>query len=91
MELVAGIEPTTLKARKTKRTEAVYHAYDAIDRLEKELKASYQPPVIYYRWSQGDNSALPQFLKLEAHATSKHLSYSSAWRPIISRGTRLKR
>ncbi|WBA14083.1 DUF2989 domain-containing protein [Salinivibrio proteolyticus] len=65
MELVAGIEPTTLKERKTKRTEAVYHAYDSIERLERELKDSYQPPVIYYRWSQGDNSALPQFLKLE--------------------------
>ncbi|OOE94882.1 hypothetical protein BZG78_05925 [Salinivibrio sp. MA351] len=65
MELVAEIEPTTLKQRKTKRTEAVYHAYDAIARLEDELEASYQPPVIYYRWSQGDNGALPQFLKLE--------------------------
>ncbi|WBA07977.1 DUF2989 domain-containing protein [Salinivibrio kushneri] len=70
MELVAEIEPTTLKERKTKRTEAVYHAYDAIERLENELKESYQPPVIYYRWSQGDNSALPQFLKLEG---TRHL------------------
>ncbi|SIN77377.1 DUF2989 domain-containing protein [Salinivibrio sp. ES.052] len=70
MELVAEIEPTTLKERKTTRTEAVYHAYDSITRLESELEASYQPPVIYYRWSQGDNSALPQFLKLEG---TRHL------------------
>ncbi len=65
MELVAQIETTTLKAKKTLRTEALFHAFDSIERLELELKSSYQPSIIYYRWTQGDNEALEQFLKLE--------------------------
>ncbi|NGN98675.1 DUF2989 domain-containing protein [Grimontia sp. S25] len=65
MELAAQIETTTLKSKKTLRTEALFHAYDAIDKLEQQLKSSYQPSIIYYRWTQGDNEALEQFLKLE--------------------------
>lgn len=65
MELAANIETTTLKSKKTLRTEALFHAYDAIDKLEQQLKSSYQPSIIYYRWTQGDNEALEQFLKLE--------------------------
>ncbi|ATF10321.1 DUF2989 domain-containing protein [Candidatus Enterovibrio altilux] len=65
MELVAQIETTTLKSKKTKRTEALFHAFDSIDRIERDLKNSYQPSIIYYRWTQGDNEALEQFLKLE--------------------------
>lgn len=65
MNLVAQIETTTLKSKKTLRAEALFHAYDAIERLEKELKTSYQPAVIYYRWTQGDKEALEQYLKLE--------------------------
>ncbi|MDD1781332.1 DUF2989 domain-containing protein [Enterovibrio sp. ZSDZ35] len=65
MELSAQIETTTLKERKTKRTEALYHAYDSIERIEEELTTSYQPSIIYYRWTQGDNDALDQFLRLE--------------------------
>ncbi|MDF2185734.1 DUF2989 domain-containing protein [Grimontia hollisae] len=65
MELAAQIETTTLKAKKTLRTEALFHAYDAIEMLENDLKNSYQPSIIYYRWTQGDNEALEQFLKLE--------------------------
>lgn len=65
MELAAQIETTTLKAKKTLRTEALFHAYDAIEALENDLKNSYQPSIIYYRWTQGDNEALEQFLKLE--------------------------
>ncbi|KXF79972.1 DUF2989 domain-containing protein [Enterovibrio coralii] len=65
MELSAQIETTTLKERKTKRTEAVFHAYDSIERIEQELQTSYQPAIIYYRWTQGDNEALDQFLRLE--------------------------
>lgn len=65
MELVASIEPTTLKSKKTLRTEALFHAYEEIDRLNEELRDSYQPAIIYYRWSHGDNAALEQFLKLE--------------------------
>ncbi|PKF50189.1 DUF2989 domain-containing protein [Enterovibrio nigricans] len=65
MELSAQIETTTLRERKTKRTEAVFHAYDSIERIERELQSSYQPSIIYYRWTQGDNEALDQFLRLE--------------------------
>lgn len=65
MELAAQIETTTLKEKKTLRTEALFHAYDSIERIEQELKSSYQPSIIYYRWTQGDNEALEQFLKLE--------------------------
>ncbi|USH01632.1 DUF2989 domain-containing protein [Grimontia kaedaensis] len=65
MELAAQIETTTLKSKKTLRTEALFHAYDAIDSIEQKLKSSYQPSIIYYRWTQGDNEALEQFLKLE--------------------------
>lgn len=65
MGLAAQIETTTLKSKKTRRTEALYHAFDSIARLEKELKSSYQPSIIYYRWSQGDKEAIEQFLKLE--------------------------
>lgn len=62
---VAQIETTTLKAKKTLRTEALFHAYDSIERIEKELKTSYQPSIIFYRWTQGDREALEQYLKLE--------------------------
>ncbi|OEE70100.1 hypothetical protein A1OO_04810 [Enterovibrio norvegicus FF-33] len=65
MSLAAQIESTTLKSKKTLRTEALFHAYDTIDQLELELKSSYQPSIIYYRWTQGDQEALEQFLKLE--------------------------
>lgn len=65
MELAAQIETTTLKEKKTLRTEALFHAYDSIEKIEQELKSSYQPSIIYYRWTQGDNEALEQFLKLE--------------------------
>ncbi|CZF81375.1 DUF2989 domain-containing protein [Grimontia marina] len=65
MELAAQIETTTLKGKKTLRTEALFHAYDTIEKLEQKLKSSYQPSIIYYRWTQGDNEALEQFLKLE--------------------------
>ncbi|MDD1794283.1 DUF2989 domain-containing protein [Enterovibrio sp. ZSDZ42] len=65
MESAAQIETTTLKSKKTLRTEALFHAYDEIERLEQELKNSYQPSIIYYRWTQGDQDALEQFLKLE--------------------------
>ncbi|WP_028022850.1 DUF2989 domain-containing protein [Enterovibrio calviensis] len=65
MESAAQIETTTLKSKKTLRTEALFHAYDEIVRLEQELKNSYQPSIIYYRWTQGDQEALEQFLKLE--------------------------
>ncbi|CZF77729.1 hypothetical protein GCE9029_00382 [Grimontia celer] len=65
MELAAQIETTTLKSKKTLRTEALFHAYDTIDSIEQKLKSSYQPSIIYYRWTQGDNEALEQFLKLE--------------------------
>lgn len=65
MELAAQIETTTLKTKRTLRTEALFHALNSIERIEKELKTSYQPSIIYYRWSQGDNAALEQFLKLE--------------------------
>ncbi|WP_325893404.1 DUF2989 domain-containing protein [Grimontia sp. NTOU-MAR1] len=65
MELAAQIETTTLKEKKTLRTEVLFHAYDTIEKLEQKLKSSYQPSIIYYRWTQGDNEALEQFLKLE--------------------------
>ncbi|WP_407332606.1 DUF2989 domain-containing protein [Enterovibrio sp. 27052020O] len=65
MELVAQIETTTLKSKKTQRTDALFHAYDSIELLEQALKSSYQPSIIYYRWTQGDKDALEQFLKLE--------------------------
>ncbi|PCS22226.1 DUF2989 domain-containing protein [Candidatus Enterovibrio escicola] len=65
MDLAAQIESTTLQSKKTLRTEALLHSFDSIARLEKELKNSYQPAIIYYRWTQGDKEALDQFLKLE--------------------------
>ena len=65
MEMVAQIETTTLKSKKQLRTEALFHSFDAIEALEKKLKSSYQPSIIYYRWTQGEREALEQFLKLE--------------------------
>lgn len=65
MESAAQIETTTLKSKKTRRTEALYSALDSIERIENALKLSYQPSIIYYRWSQGDKDAMAQFLKLE--------------------------
>lgn len=65
MELATQIEVVTLKEKKSLRTEALHHAYNSITRIEQELKASYQPSIIYYRWTQGDKEAQEQFLKLE--------------------------
>lgn len=65
MDLAAQIESTTLKSKRTLRTEALLHAYDSIEKIEQDLKSSYQPSIIYYRWSQGDKEAVEQFLKLE--------------------------
>ncbi|MGF1691874.1 DUF2989 domain-containing protein [Photobacterium kagoshimensis] len=65
LEYAARIEPTELKERKTNRMQALIHSYDSIDRLNKELEASIDPEIIYYRWSQGDKQAMRQFLRLE--------------------------
>lgn len=65
LEYAARIEPTELKERKTHRTRALLNAYASIKRLNDELADSPDPDIIYYRWSQGDQHALRQFLRLE--------------------------
>ena len=65
LEYAARIEPTKLKQRKTNRMQALYHSYESIERLNFQLLSSQDPSIIYYRWSQGDQTALLQFLALE--------------------------
>ncbi len=65
MELVAGIEPTELKERKTLRTEALIEANSSIIELMDALSDSRDPEIIYYRWTHGDESAKSSFLALE--------------------------
>ncbi|ELR63690.1 hypothetical protein C942_03359 [Photobacterium marinum] len=65
LEFAARIEPTELKERKTNRTNALLASYKNIDRLNTELAYSTDPEIIYYRLTQGDKSALRQFLLLE--------------------------
>lgn len=65
LEYAARIEPTELKQRKTSRMQALYHSYESIERLNFQLLSSQDPSIIYYRWSQGDQAALLQFLALE--------------------------
>ncbi|WP_297478384.1 DUF2989 domain-containing protein [uncultured Photobacterium sp.] len=72
LEYAARIEPTELKQRKTKRIEALYHSYESIERLTKELQSSQDPHIIYYRWSQGDQIAKQQFIALEGDKKLEH-------------------
>ncbi|WP_087019179.1 DUF2989 domain-containing protein [Thaumasiovibrio subtropicus] len=65
LELVAPIEPTELKERKTLRTDALIESYKEIERLMLMLSDSTDPEIIYYRWSHGDESAKQSFLALE--------------------------
>ncbi|MGF1686262.1 DUF2989 domain-containing protein [Photobacterium japonica] len=65
LEYAARIEPTELKERKTHRNRALLNTYTSIKRLNDELATSTDPEIIYYRWSQGDQDALRQFLRLE--------------------------
>lgn len=72
LEYAAGIEPTELKQRKTKRIQALHHSYEAIDRLTQELQSSQDPHIIFYRWTQGDQTAKQQFLALEGNTKLEH-------------------
>ncbi|WP_299013565.1 DUF2989 domain-containing protein [uncultured Photobacterium sp.] len=65
LDYAARIEPTNLKERKNNRAKALIASYRSIDRLNKELAHSTDPEIIYYRLTQGDKSALRQFLQLE--------------------------
>ncbi|RXJ73598.1 hypothetical protein CS022_08870 [Veronia nyctiphanis] len=65
MTVSAQIQTTTLKEKLSKRSVALFHAKDSEGRLEKELQESPLPEIILYRWSQGDQKALEQYLRLE--------------------------
>lgn len=65
LDLSARIEPIQGKEVKSLRSTALLHTYDEQERLQEELKNSEEVNVIYYRWSQGDNEARRQFLRLE--------------------------
>ncbi|MFC1234262.1 DUF2989 domain-containing protein [Vibrio sp. F74] len=65
LELAAQIEPTKVKNRKEIRFNALLHTIDEEKRLITELSTHDTPETLYFLWTQGQNSAIRQFLKLE--------------------------
>ncbi|WCE30658.1 DUF2989 domain-containing protein [Vibrio sp. SCSIO 43137] len=65
LDLAAQIEPTKIGDKKERRFTALMHTYDEQKRILADLKKSTSPEALYFLWTQGDQSALRQFLKLE--------------------------
>lgn len=65
LDLAAQIEPTKVGNKKERRFAALMHTYDEQKRILDELKQSDSPQSLYFLWTQGDQHALRQFLKLE--------------------------
>ncbi|MGF1764899.1 DUF2989 domain-containing protein [Aliivibrio kagoshimensis] len=63
--LAAQIEVKTLKYIKTRRATALHNVNKEVASLEKSLRQSHDPSIIYYQWSQGDDYALTKLKKLE--------------------------
>ncbi|MFB1078745.1 DUF2989 domain-containing protein [Photobacterium damselae] len=63
LEFAAQIEPIDMKERKTYRIDKLHQVYQSEQKLMEQLLNSYDPNVLYYRWTQGSQDALEQFLK----------------------------
>lgn len=65
LDLAAQIEPTKVGDKKERRFNALLHSYDEQKRLLAALKQHNSPQALYFLWTQGDQSAIREFLRYE--------------------------